>query len=420
MFSDKDWTSRRRSRHKRAMLLLPLFLSTLFATPAVVAGNIGAIEIGEGEVTVRFDDFVTGASTLLLAGPDRIALDISGAEAGHSPQGAGLVRAVRQGQQGPGTARVVLDLDRPALVSNARFAADGRSLTFKLDPVSAEEFQRASRGPRLELQPPAQFRAKRPEKRYSVTVPIGKPKPAVALPRIEGPDNPRLPLVVIDAGHGGHDPGAISPHSGKREKDITLALARAIRNDLIASGRVRVALTRGDDRYLVLEERYGIARRLKADLFISVHADAAENQQASGASIYTLSEVASDREAARLAARENKANIINGVDLGAHSSDVSSILLDLTQRETMNVASDFARLLQREAADDVKFRTTAHRFASFVVLKAPDTPSVLFETGFISNETDADFLASADGQKKVARGVRQAVQIHFARQIASN
>jgi N-acetylmuramoyl-L-alanine amidase len=263
------------------------------------------------------------------------------------------------------------------------------------------------------------FWADRPKKRYSVTVPIGKPKPALPLPTIRGPNNPRLPLVVIDAGHGGHDPGAISPHSGKREKDITLALAKAIRDDLVASGRVRVALTRSDDRFLVLEERFGIARRMKADLFISVHADAAENEGASGASVYTLSEVASDREAARLAARENKANIINGVDLGAHSSDVSSILIDLTQRETMNVASDFARLLQREAADDMKFRTTAHRFASFVVLKAPDTPSVLFETGFISNKDDAEFLASSAGQRRVARGVRDAVQIHFARQIAA-
>lgn len=263
------------------------------------------------------------------------------------------------------------------------------------------------------------LRADRPKKRYSVTVPIGKPKPAVALPRIEGPDNPRLPLVVIDAGHGGHDPGATSPYSGKREKDLTLELARAIRDDLVAGGRVRVALTRSDDRYLVLEERYGIARRLKADLFLSIHADAAENEQANGASVYTLSEVASDREAARLAARENKANIINGVDLGAHSSDVSSILLDLTQRETMNAASDFARLLQREASDEMTFRTTAHRFASFVVLKAPDMPSVLFETGFISNRRDSEFLTSKAGQRKVARGVRDAVQIHFARKIAA-
>ncbi len=311
----------------------------------------------------------------------------------------------------------------PLLVLLGIIATPASTLTGQVDAIpigdSVNRFERASRGPRPQLQPSAGFRAKRPEKRYSVTVPIGKPKPSVALPRIEGPANSRLPLVVIDAGHGGHDPGAISPHSGKREKDITLALARAIRDDLLASGRVRVALTRSDDRFLVLEERYGIARRLKADLFISVHADAAENQRASGASIYTLSEVASDREAARLAARENKANLINGVDLGAHSGDVSAILLDLTQRETMNVASDFARLLQREASGDVKFRTTAHRFASFIVLKAPDTPSVLFETGFISNKEDSEFLASSAGRKKVARGVRAAVQIHFARQVAA-
>jgi N-acetylmuramoyl-L-alanine amidase len=419
MVSNKRWTTARPRRHNRIMGLLLVLLTMMLNPAAALAGTIGAVEIGDSDITVRFDDLVAGASTFILAGPDRIALDIAGAQPGGALQGAGMVRAVRQGRPDSSTARVVLDLVQPAVVSNARFAADGRSLTFHLRPVSASEFERASRGPRTELQPPAQFRAKPPEKRYSVTVPIGKPKPALPLPAIEGPANSRLPLVVIDAGHGGHDPGAISPHSGKREKDITLALARAIRDDLVASGRVRVALTRADDRYLVLEERFGIARRMKADLFISIHADAAENQQASGASVYTLSEVASDREAARLAARENKANIINGVDLGAHSSDVSSILLDLTQRETMNVASDFARLLQREAANDVKFRSTAHRFASFVVLKAPDTPSVLFETGFISNKDDSEFLASGAGQKKVARGVRDAVQIHFARQIAA-
>lgn len=306
------------------------------------------------------------------------------------------------------------------MIATPPAASPGQAAAAHVDPrpAAARAFERVSRRARGEMELRAGFRARRPEKRYSVTVPIGKPRPAVALPRVEGPANEKLPLVVIDAGHGGHDPGAISPHGGAREKDITLALARAIRDDLVASGRVRVALTRADDRFLVLEERYGIARRLRADLFISVHADAAENQEANGASIYTLSEVASDREAARLAARENKANIINGVDLGAHSSDVSSILLDLTQRETMNVSSDFARLLQREASDEVAFRTTAHRFASLIVLKAPDVPSVLFETGYISNKDDAEFLASAAGRKKIARGVREAVQVHFARRIA--
>lgn len=272
--------------------------------------------------------------------------------------------------------------------------------------------------PPVPVRPVAGHAARRSGSRYSVTVPIGRPKPAVEIPKIDGPTDAELPLVVIDAGHGGHDPGATSPHNGAREKDLTLALARALRAELLATGRIRVALTRSDDRFLALEERYGIARRLDADLFISLHADAAATPEARGASIYTLSEVASDKEAARLAARENRANIIGGIDLGAQSASVSSILIDLAQRETMTQSAEFARLLQREAAKAVRFRSTARRFAAFVVLKSPDTPSVLFETGFISNREDAAFLASSDGQRALARGVRDAVQVHFARAAA--
>jgi N-acetylmuramoyl-L-alanine amidase len=261
--------------------------------------------------------------------------------------------------------------------------------------------------------------ARPPKRRGGASVKLGAPKPWLELPPVEGPKRDQLPLVVIDAGHGGHDPGAISPHSGRREKDITLAIAKAIRAELLATGRVRVALTRGDDRYLALEQRSSMARRLKADLFMSIHADAAGNEQARGASIYTLSEVASDQAAARLAARENKADILNGVDLGAHGGDVSSILLDLAQRRTMADASDFARLLQRESSDELTFRTRAHRFAAFAVLKAPDTPSILFETGYISNKEDATFLSSDTGPAAIARGVREAVLIYFARRAAN-
>jgi N-acetylmuramoyl-L-alanine amidase len=419
MFAFSRWTNIAHSRHNPVMFgILTLVLS--LASPAkALAGTIDAVSVGDRAITIRFDDVVVGATAQLLAGPDRIAIDIAGGQTGPAVIASGFVRAVRQGQQHADMARIVLDLDQPAVVTGGQFGADGRSLTLSWRAASADEFTAASRAGKLELLPPAQFRAKPPQSRYSVTMPIGKAKPAIGLPPIAGPDDPRLPLVVLDAGHGGHDPGAISPHSGKHEKDVTLAIARAIRDELLATNRVRVALTRGDDRYLVLEERYGIARRLKADLFISIHADAAPNQEARGASIYTLSEVASDREAARLAARENKSNVINGVNLGEHNSDVSSILIDLTQRETMNIASDFARLLQREAAKVVKFRSDAHRFASFVVLKSPDTPSILFETGFISNQQDSEFLASADGQRKIARGIRDAIQTHFARQIAA-
>lgn len=256
--------------------------------------------------------------------------------------------------------------------------------------------------------------ARLPQRGYSVTVPIGRARERMALPRVEGPSNAALPLVVIDAGHGGHDPGASSRDGRIREGDVTLAIARRIRDALVASGRVRVALTRDSDRFLVLEERYGIARRMNADLFISIHADAAENDEATGASIYTLSEVASDREAARLAARENRANVLNGIDLGGQNDDVRSILIDLAQRETMQMSGAFASTLQRTAARDIPFRATPVRHAGFIVLKAPDMPSILLETGFMTNGDDVARITSAEGQQGIARGVSRAVLTHFA------
>jgi N-acetylmuramoyl-L-alanine amidase len=249
-------------------------------------------------------------------------------------------------------------------------------------------------------------------------VPVPAASKTLALPRIDG--DAGRPLVVIDAGHGGFDPGAISPTSGIKEKDVTLRIAKAIRDELLKSGRVRVALTRDDDRFLVLQERYGVARKLKADLFISIHCDSVGSGDASGASVYTLSEVASDKEAARLAARENKADVIAGVDLGSENADVSSILIDLTQRETMNASAAFARLLGREAEPMIPLRPSFHKFASLMVLKAPDMPSVLFETGYISNPKDAAFLDSPEGRKRIAQSVERAVQVNFARKLASN
>lgn len=262
------------------------------------------------------------------------------------------------------------------------------------------------------------FSAEPPKRRYEVTAPI-RSNLGIGLPDISGPSDSSLPLVVIDPGHGGHDPGAVSPYGGQQEKSLTLAIAKAVRDEILKSGRVRVALTRESDKFVVLQDRYQLARKMDADLFISIHADSAENPEASGGTVYTLSEVASDREAQRLAARENKANIINGVNLGGADANVSSILIDLTQRETMNVSADFARLLLREAIPNMRIRGNSHRFASFIVLKAPDMPSVLFETGYISNEADVRFLSSENGQRKVARTMANAIAVHFARRTAS-
>ncbi len=239
--------------------------------------------------------------------------------------------------------------------------------------------------------------------------------PAPGLPRIVG--SPDRPLVVLDAGHGGHDPGAISPFGAKREKDVTLAIATAIRDALAASGRVRVAMTREDDRYLVLKDRYEIARKMRAALFISIHADAApSNDGARGATIYTLSEVASDREAALLAEQQNQSDRIAGAALSGETG-VDRILIDLAQRESMTVSAGFAALLKREASAYFPFRPEYHRFASLVVLKAPDVPSILFETGYLTNPTDAAYIASPEGRQQIALGMKSAIETHFARRL---
>jgi N-acetylmuramoyl-L-alanine amidase len=237
------------------------------------------------------------------------------------------------------------------------------------------------------------------------------------LPRIHGSANPQRPLVILDPGHGGRDPGATSPFGGRREKDVTLAISTAIRDVLAASGRVRVAMTREDDRYLPLADRYEIARAMEAALFISIHADAAPaNDGARGATIYTLSEVASDRQAALLAEQQNASDRLAGAEL-AQDEGINRILIDLAQRESMNVSADFAALLKREAEPFFPFRPDYHRFASLAVLKAPDIPSILFETGYLTNPVDAAYIQSDEGRRQIALGMKNAIEVHFARRL---
>ena len=401
----------------RGMISAMLFAAfPIYASPAM-GGTVQNISAQDGAVIVQFDGVVDRADVFTLAAPDRIAIDVSGATAGQSAFAGGSVHNIRQRQFSADTARIVLDLAEPAVVTNGNFSADGKSLRLSLRPVPLTEFSGTVARGKTQIIPPAAFRADPPKRRYEVTAPI-RVNVGKGLPVVSGPADDSLPLVVIDAGHGGHDPGAISPHGGQLEKDVTLSIAKSVRDEMLKSGRVRVALTRDTDKFIVLQDRFQLARKLRADLFISIHADSAESPEATGGTVYTLSEVASDREAQRLAARENKANIINGVNLGGADANVSSILIDLTQRETMNVSADFAKLLLREAAPNMRIRGNSHRFASFIVLKAPDTPSVLFETGYLSNEADVTFLASQSGQGKVARALANAIQVHFARRIA--
>jgi N-acetylmuramoyl-L-alanine amidase len=211
-----------------------------------------------------------------------------------------------------------------------------------------------------------------------------------AAPKIE-----RKPLIVIDAGHGGQDPGAIGLHL-THEKDVTLNYARYLRKALLDTGRYRVALTREDDHFVMLPERVAIARKLKADIFLSFHADSNPRPEARGLSIYTLSETASDDEAAALAEHENKADIIPGIDLNKTDADVASILIDLTQRETMNKSAIFADAVVDGLHGKITKLQKTHRFAWFRVLKAPDIPSALIELGFLSNADDERLLLSPE------------------------
>ncbi|KQM64135.1 N-acetylmuramoyl-L-alanine amidase [Sphingomonas sp. Leaf17] len=409
------WTGRGSARHDRPMLFLLAMFAGWLASPARAA-TVERVAIEDDRIVIRFDESVETAASFVLDGPRRIAVDVTGATPGTNAVVSGPVVAVRQGRRGDNGTRIVFDLASPAIVAKGDFDPSGRTLTLTLRNVDTRKFAAASiAGPLSFL--PSVWGSEPVRAKYKVSIPVPPARKAAALPRIRGDDS--RPLVVIDAGHGGVDPGAISPATGLREKDVTLKIARQIRDTLLASGRVRVALTRDDDRYLVLSERYGIARRLHGDLFISIHCDSVSTGEATGASVYTLSEIASDKQAARLAARENKADIIAGVNLADTTSDVSSILIDLTQRETMNVSASFARVLGREAKPLIPTKAVFHRMASLMVLKAPDMPSVLLETGYISNPTDEAFLDSREGRERIAETVRRAVEVHFARRMAS-
>ncbi|MEQ9574755.1 MAG: N-acetylmuramoyl-L-alanine amidase, partial [Rhodospirillales bacterium] len=212
--------------------------------------------------------------------------------------------------------------------------------------------------------------------------------------------------------HGGVDPGAIGV-SGLHEKDVTLAVATKVANLLRRSGKYEVHLTRDRDVFIRLRDRVAIARKKGADIFISVHADSIRNSKVSGPSVYTLSEKASDKEAAELAERENKADLIAGMDLSHESADVANILIDLAQRESMNQSARFAGYLVSELGNKTEVLPRPPRFAGFAVLMAPDLPSVLLETGFLSNRDDERRLTSKSYRRQLASAIVAAIDSYF-------
>jgi N-acetylmuramoyl-L-alanine amidase len=241
-------------------------------------------------------------------------------------------------------------------------------------------------------------------------------RPAGAQPQGKGmPPHPRrhLRIVALDPGHGGVDPGAISPH-GIYEKSLTLATATELAHQLDSTGRYQTVLTRRSDRFVSLRARVARARAAHAELFLSIHADALPDSAMRGLSVYTLSNEASDRDTAALAIRENKDDFVGGVHLRRQPREIGAILLDLARRQTNNRSLTLARMIVEELGRVVPLLETPHRAAGFAVLTAPDMPSTLVELGCLSNPGDERLLPQRAHQQRLAHGLARAIDDYFA------
>ncbi len=223
---------------------------------------------------------------------------------------------------------------------------------------------------------------------------------------------PAKPIIVLDPGHGGADPGAISVR-GKYEKNLTLQMAKELKDELDKTGKYTTYLTRSDDRFIKLRNRIKIAHKYNADLFISIHADSAKNKKATGLSVYTISDRASDKEAQLLAESENKADILVGMDLSDETPEVSNILIDLAKTDTMDKSSKLANYMVEDISKKIKTRSRAHRYAGFAVLKSPSVPSVLLEMGYLSNKDEEKQLHKKDYRAKLISATIKGINRYF-------
>lgn len=342
----------------------------------------------------------------MLADPNRVIIDVPeltfDLPAAAGKRGRGLVSAFRYGLFSRDKARIVLDVSGPVLIDKA----------FVLDE---SEDQPA----RLVIDLIATDRATF-MKKISSFPQTDAPKTAPVADARKAAGRDEKKVVVIDPGHGGEDTGAVAA-SGEEEKDIALSVALKLRDALEKAGRYKVVMTRSSDVFIPLNERVNTARANNANLFISIHADsiASNTRSVTGATIYTASERASDAEAARFAAKENSADRFAKMKFQAQSPEVEKILFDLAHRETKNHSGMFARSLVHYMQDAARMHKTPLKSAGFVVLKAPDVPSVLIELGYMSNAEDVKMLRSAGWQEKVAGAISEAIGSFFAQAVAS-
>lgn len=379
-----------------------------------VAIDIGLSEDGDRtRLEVELSDPV-GVQVFTLTDPDRVVIDMPEVlwrVADNAPPARnGAVQSYRYGLFREGNSRFVLDLNEPVRYSEPIVLPPqgGRAFRLVLDlyPTTPEAFAANAGWPA----------ASRGAQRFGETS-VASAGQDAAPPSPEGQapasDNAHKPIIVVDAGHGGIDPGTHGAN-GIQEKDIVLAVAKDLRDTLEATGHYTVHLTRDTDTFIPLRGRVEIARAAKADLFVSLHIDSHERSDIRGASVYTLSEDASDREAARLAEKENMSDVIAGVDLTSEDSPVASILIDLAQRNTMNRSVRFAETVLTKLREATYVRpSTPHRSAGFAVLKAPDVPAVLIELGYITNQMDEREMETEAWRLGVSQAITEAIDAHF-------
>jgi N-acetylmuramoyl-L-alanine amidase len=408
----------------RIGIIIALFMAAFGALshrmigPACAADRptIGAVRVGLHQARTRF---VVETSTrphphvAATAQPSQVVVTLPERHfvpASRPERGAGLVHAIRYRLTNGGRgAQIVLATNAPAVVANM-FVMDpsGGNPAYRLviDLVAGTP----SNGPVLTTSD-QQHAASKPVLVASAGPSAGSMRQLVA-PAPTIPPARNRPIVVIDPGHGGVDPGAIG-RKGEYEKTVVLAIAQALKKDLLADGRYQVVMTRDSDVFIPLAERVKIARRAGASLFLSIHADTISDSSVQGAGVYTLSASASDAQAAALAAKENSADEIAGISLRDTSDEISSILIDFAQHHTQERSARLAALLVPRVGQAINMRERSHRSAGFRVLKAPDVPSALVEVGYLSNPADEAVLISAKGRARIARALCRGIADYF-------
>ncbi len=409
------------------MLILFICFAFLYMQMQAYALEVTSLRYGKHPDKVRLVldmDQLSDFRVFTLSSPYRIVIDLPHftwkAKNPEKPVGV-FVSDIRQGALDNGISRIVIDLNRPAAIQSAFFLPKNGErpdrLVIDYKPVDAVTFEAKKAIIHGTLETKDYVQPKTPFKntiKAKNGVPV--PPPNSNRPKQKNKNNSKniiKPLVIIDPGHGGNDPGAIG-HNKIYEKHVVFNLAKELRKELLATGRYRVLLTREKDIFIKLKDRVKFARKHKGDIFVSLHADSISRSNVRGTSIYTISKKASDAQTAALAKKENQADLIGGVGLNVEDEQVAFILGDFLMNETMNQSKFLANVIVKKLkTNGIRTLDNPHRYAGFAVLKAPDIPSVLIETGFMSNRKEANLLKKKSHQKKISRAIRYGIDSYF-------